>query len=821
MLYIGFMAVKRMETGRMDLALDWFDRQGWQPFPFQVLAWQEFREGKHGLVNAPTGSGKTYSLFIPIALQYLEAGCPAGLFAIWVTPIRALTKEIFNACSRAAQGMGIEMEIAVRTGDTDQKERQRQKQKPPTVLITTPESIHLLLATKGYDRLFRGLHAVVVDEWHELLGNKRGILVELGLSRLKTIAIALRIWGISATIGNLEQGLEVLLGTDYAPEQVALIRADIRKEIQVASILDDEVEKLPWGGHLGIKLLERVIPIIMASESALIFVNTRSQCEIWYQRLLEMEPQLAGWMAMHHSAISKELRDWVEDALYDGRLKAVVCTSSLDLGVDFRPVETIIQIGSPKGIARFIQRAGRSGHRPGASSKIYFVPTHALELMEAPSLRRAIAMNYLEDRLPHIRCFDVLVQYLMTLAVSDGFRPEEIWPEVRGTHCFSSLDVEEWYWALQFITKGSKSLEAYDEFQKVVVDGGRFAIHDRRVALRHRLSIGTIVGDTMIKVRFLRGKFLGNIEEWFISQLQPGDVFWFAGQALEFVMLKDMDALVRKSTKKTGRIPSWQGGKSPLSSQLAEMLRQELYLYFEGQAPSEEAHYLQPLFDLQAERSSLPTRDLFLIEYFMTKEGYHLLMYPFEGRFVHEGMAALIAKRISRRQPISFSIAMNDYGFELLSDKPIDLDPVSIQSWFSTDHLHADIQSSINSVEMARRQFREVARISGMVFAGFPNKPKKEKHLQASAQLLFDVFRDYEPDNLLYRQTYEEVMTYQLEEARLRAALKRISGQKIRVEYPDKITPFAFPIMVERIRERFSTESLTDRIKKMKVEWGD
>ena len=815
------MAPLQPKTATHDLAYRWFSRQGWHPFPFQEQAWQEFGMGKHGLVNAPTGSGKTYSLFIPIALNYLEAGCPPGLFAIWVTPIRALTKEIYNACSRAADGLGIEMEIAVRTGDTDQKERARQKQKPPTLLITTPESIHLLLATKGYDHLFRHLHAVVVDEWHELLGNKRGVLVELGLSRLKTIASELRIWGISATVGNLGQALEVLLGADYAPEQAVLIRANIHKEIQVISILDDEVEKLPWGGHLGIKLLERVIPIIMASESALIFTNTRAQCEIWYQRLLEAEPQLAGWMAMHHSAISKELRDWVEDALYDDRLKAVVCTSSLDLGVDFRPVETIVQIGSPKGIARFIQRAGRSGHQPGAASKIYFVPTHALELMESPSLRRAIAEEYVENRVPHIRCFDVLVQYLMTLAVSDGFRPDEIWPEVRSTHCFGSLDLQEWYWALQFITKGSRSLEAYDEFQKVEITGGHYQIHDRRIALRHRLSIGTIVGDTMIKVRFLRGKFLGNIEEWFISQLQPGDVFWFAGQPLEFVMLKDMDALVRKSTKKTGRIPSWQGGKSPLSSELAEMLREELYLYLEGFSPSPEAQYLQPLFDLQAERSSLPGRELFLIEYFMTREGYHLMMYPFEGRFVHEGMAALIAKRISRSQPISFSIAMNDYGFELLSDKPIDLDPVHIQSWFSTDHLQSDIESSINSVEMARRQFREVARISGMVFAGFPNKPKKEKHLQASAQLLFNVFKDYEPENLLYRQTYEEVMTFQLEEARLRAALKRIRSQQIRVDYPDKVTPFAFPIMVERIRERFSTESLSDRIKKMKVEWGD
>ncbi len=796
----------------------WFTEQNWCPFPFQRKAWKAVEEGKQGLINAPTGSGKTYSLMLPLLMAYSRKPVK-GLFALWITPIRALTKEIYNAATRAADALNISIEIAIRTGDTTQKERTNQKKSPPQILITTPESVHILFAAKGYPNLFKNLFMMVVDEWHELLGTKRGVQIELALSRLRSLNPKLLTWGISATIGNMDEALEVLLGAYRDEQNCLMIRSDIKKQIEVEAIMTDEVEKLPWGGHLGIKLLEQVIPVIEASESALIFTNTRAQCEIWYHRLLDAAPHFAGIMAMHHSAISKELRDWVEESLHAGQLQAVVCTSSLDLGVDFRPVETIIQIGSPKGIARFIQRAGRSGHQPGAVSKIYFVPTHALELMEVPALRRAIARDYLEDRVPNVRCFDVLVQYAMTLAVSNGFRATQIYKEIITTHCYASISPQEWNWVLHFITEGSKSLEAYDEYQKVEHKAGFYQITNRRVATRHRLSIGTIVGDISIKVRYLSGKFIGNIEEWFISQLTTGDVFWFAGRSLEFVRLQNMEALVRKTSRKTGRIPSWQGGKMPLSSQLSEMLREEYKLYVTGQSTSPEIKYLEPLFNFQKERSVLPTADEFLIEYFHTKEGYHLIMYPFEGRFVHEGMAALIAKRISRTVPISFSIAMNDYGFELLSDREIPLKHLNIRDWFTVHDLVLDIQSSINSVEMARRQFRQVARISGMIFQGFPNKPKKEKHLQASSSLLFNVFQEYEPDNLLYLQTFEEVMQYQLEEVRLRQALNRISHQKIVVQHPDKVTPFSFPIMVERIREKFTSEGLLERIKKMQVQY--
>ncbi len=802
-------------------AYSWFETKGWTPFPFQEQAWEAYDQGKNGLINAPTGSGKTYSLFIPILAAFDKLGKKpsGGPFAIWITPIRALAKEIFIACNRAIAETGSEMVVGIRTGDTSASIRAKMKKTPPNLLITTPESLHILLASKNYPTTYKNLQCIVIDEWHELLGTKRGVQVELALSRLKALVTNLRIWGISATIGNIEQALEVLLGTSIDKRDHVLIRSKIKKQILVESILDQEVETLPWGGHLGIKLLESVIPVIDKSESALIFANTRSQCEIWYQRILDVAPHLAGQMAMHHSAISRELRDWVEENLHEGKLKAVVCTSSLDLGVDFRPVETIIQIGSPKGIARFIQRAGRSGHQPGATSTIYFVPTHALELMEVPALREAIEQSYLEQRIPHIRSFDVLVQYLMTLAVSDGFIPRQIFAEIIQTHCFQSITQDEFQWCLHYITKGGSSLGAYNEYQKVIVENGVYKIVDRRIAQRHRLSIGTIVGESSIRIKYLSGKYIGTMEEYFVSSLKPGDVFWFAGRSLEFVKIKNMEAYVRKSTKKNGRVPAWNGSKMALSGMLSEMLRLEISMRAEGIITCEETAYLDPLFELQMERSALPKSSELLIEYFETRDGYHLMVFPFEGRSVHEGMAALIASRISKSTPISCSIAMNDYGFELLSDKKINLSVEQVRKWFDKKDLILDIQSTLNAAEMAKRQFRQVARISGLIFQGYPNKPKKERHIQSSAGLLFDVFKQYEPNNLLYLQTFEEVLSFQLEEARLRSALDRIAEQDIIIHYPDKVTPFSFPLMVERLREKFTTEKLMDRIRKMQIQW--
>lgn len=799
----------------------WFQQKKWQPFEFQRETWKAHLSGYHGLVNAPTGSGKTYSLILPILLEAMASDQKVkGLQAIWITPIRALAKEIQLASQRACEGLGLDWKIGIRSGDTTQSERQKQKRNPPQILITTPESLHLLLASKGYPKYFKHLKTIVIDEWHELIGSKRGVQVELALSRLKGILPALKVWGISATIGNMDEALQVLFGETLQSGKVKVIKANIQKKIQIESLLPDEIERFPWAGHLGISMLEKVVPIIKKSVTTLIFTNTRAQCEIWYQRLLEVEPDLAGQIAMHHASISKELRDWVENALHAEQLKAVVCTSSLDLGVDFRPVETIVQIGSPKGVARFTQRAGRSGHQPGALSKIYFVPTNSLELIEAAALRKAVLEQELESRVPYIRSFDVLVQYLVTLAVSEGFKPKEILKEVRGTFCFNSILDEEWQWCLNHITTGGDSLEAYDDHHKVIIEEGIYKVDSRKIAMRHRLSMGTIVSDGALNVKYVTGRNIGTIEEWFVGQLKPGDTFWFAGRSLELVRIKEMTVQVRKSKKKKGKVPAWMGGNLILSSQLSENLRYKIDLLTDNNRQWEwdaELQKVYPLIELQANRSHVPKQSEFLMEYFKDREGYHLLFYPFEGRYIHEGMGALVAHRISQLQPISFSIAMNDYGFELLSDIDIPIEKALTQNLFSTEDLSADIQKSINSTELAKRRFRDIASIAGLIFKGYPGKQKKDRHLQSSSQLFFQVFQDYEPNNLLLLQAYDEVMTFQLQEIRLRQVLNRIQQQKNILTHPEKATPFAFPIIVDRLRERLSSERLEDRVKKMKL----
>ncbi|MCG2430015.1 ligase-associated DNA damage response DEXH box helicase [Aequorivita xiaoshiensis] len=814
----------------ISLTTSWFQSKSWTPFPFQKQTWKAFLDGKHGLLNAPTGSGKTYALWVPIVLQYLKENPDyktkhtKGIKAIWITPLRALSVEIQQSAQQFADDLGTGMTVGIRTGDTSQSERARQKRQMPDLLITTPESLMLLLASKGYEKMFKTLTAVVVDEWHELLGSKRGVQMELALSRLKTVSPNLRIWGISATIGNLEEAQDVLLGmdSDFRKNSV-LIKAKEKSKIQVRSIIPKKMETFPWSGHLGLHLLEEIIPIIKSSKTTIIFTNTRRQCEIWFQKLLENHPEFAGEIAMHHGSIGKDTRLWVEQAIRNESLLAVVATSSLDLGVDFAPVETVIQIGGPKGVAKFLQRAGRSNHRPGEPSVIYFLPTHALELLEASALKKAVKDEIVEDRTPYLLSFDVLIQYLVTLAVSDGFFPKDIYSEITKTFCFQGITEEQWNWCLNFITVGTQSLQAYDEYKKVeVTPEGLFKVESRRIAMMHRLSIGTIVSDSMMLVKYVSGGFIGTIEEWFLSKMKPGDTFVFAGRTLELVRIRQMQAQVRRSNKRTNNIVSFMGGRLPLSSQMSKILREEMQsarLPEANRKPSiPELKALNHIFERQERESIVPGENEFLIETFKTREGYHSLFYPFEGRFVHEAMSSLLAYRISLLSPITFSLAYNDYGFELLSDQFLDIQNIIDNNLFTDEYLYDDLYKSLNSTELARRKFRDIAVISGMVFQGYPNKAIKTKHLQSNSQLLFDVFRDYEPDNLLYLQAYRETFEHQLEEGRLRKALERINSQEIVWKQCEKATPFSFPIITDRLREKLSSEKLADRIKRMTLQ---
>jgi ATP-dependent Lhr-like helicase len=568
--------------------------------------------------------------------------------------------------------------------------------------------------------------------------------------------------------------------------------------------------------------------VLEGSRSTLIFTNTRSQSEVWFQKLLEAKPDWAGKIALHHGSLSAKIRNWVEQSLHEGSLKAVVCTSSLDLGVDFAPVETVVQVGSPKGVARFMQRAGRSGHQPGATSRIFFVPTNALELIEAAALKSAALSarnpndneSRVESRKPVLKPFDVLIQYLVTLGVSDGFDPDQIYGELRKTFAYQTLNEKEWNWILDFLTTGGKSLTRYDEYSKIHDENGLLKVTDKKIKRRHRMSIGTIASDSMMSVKYLKGAHLGSIEEWFVTSLSPGETFWFAGRSLELVRIKDMTAYVRRANTTKAKVPSWMGGRMSLSSNMSMLLRQKLHEAVEGTADDEELRSIKPILDIQGDWSALPDDNELLIEKTTSREGCHLFIYPFEGRYVHEGMSALIAWRISQMLPITFSIAMNDYGFELLSDKDIPIEEALETDLFSDKNLVNDIFSSLNDTEMAKRRFRGICQISGLIFQGFPGQKKANRHLQMSSGLFFDVFSEHEPDNLLLQQAYDELLDYQLDEARLRKVLQTIKSQKITLKKPERFTPLAFPIMVDRLRGRLSSEKLIDRVQRMQVQLG-
>ncbi len=797
----------------------WFSQKDWTVFDFQKECWQAVSQGHDGLLHAPTGSGKTHALWMPHILRWLQnpEASDRGLQLVWITPLKALAKDMERQFQQTVQDFNLSVRVERRTGDVSASVKKRQQTHMPEVLITTPESLHVLMAQKKHERYFKGLHTIVVDEWHELMGSKRGTQTELFLARARYLQPKVQTWGISATLGNMDEALEVLMGTEQRYQKARKISAKIPKNIELRSILPPSVDLFPWHGHLGLHLLEELIPILEKSTSTLVFTNTRGQAERWFQALLERVPEWAGQIALHHGSLDRKVRNWVEESLHEHRLKIVVCTSSLDLGVDFSLVDTVVQVGSPKGVARFIQRAGRSGHRPGATSLIYFLPTHALELLEAEALRSAIQKEEVEPRPPIINPTDVLIQYLMTRAIGGGFSSESIYAELTQSFAYRPLSEKNLSSIIQFLCTGGPALKAYPEFSKLILDQDNiYRVHDRRIARRHRMNIGTITSDANLQVKFLSGGRIGTIEEWFISQLNEGDRFWFSGRCLELIRVDRMTVYVRRAAASgSAKVPSWLGGRMSLSSNLSEGLKDTMYRAMNPDHKSEELSYLTPILEVQKKWSLLPQPNQLLIEKSFSREGCHVFFFPFEGRYVHEGMSTLVAHRISKLVPISFTIAMNDYGFELLSDQDIPIEKALENNLFSTDHLVRDIQSSLNNSELAKRRFREIAQISGLVFQGFPGESRATRHLQMSSSLFFEVFQTYEPEHLLLQQAMDEVLFFQFDELRLRQVLQRIQNGTIEYRQTKRFTPYAFPIMVDRLREKMSSEKLIDRIRKM------
>lgn len=795
---------------------NWFERQGWQPLSFQRATWDAYLAGQSGLIQVPTGSGKTYAAVMgPMAEMLAAPG--KGLQLLYLTPLRALSRDIELSIRRPIEEMGWPLRVESRTGDTSSAQKARQVKTMPEILITTPESLSVLLSYKDSQRRFGSLRAVILDEWHELISTKRGTQTELGLSQLRQLSPQLRTWAVSATLGNLEEAAQTAVGLGTQP---AIVQSNLRRQTVIKSVLPESVDSFPWAGHLGLRMFEELVEALDLQKSTLVFTNTRSQAERWFQALNFALPDAADKIALHHGSIDFKQRQAIEAGLKAGEIKWVICTSSLDLGVDFQPVERVVQIGSAKNLARLLQRAGRSAHVPEGTSEVFFLPTHALELLEISAFRRGLAAGMIEARHPLRLSYDVLLQHLVTLACGDGFEPQQTLATVCGTVAFQDCPDEAFSWILNFLEKGGKCLQAYPRYQKIGWERDRYRISTAQIARMHRMSIGTITSSSQIQIAYAqRGRKIGTVEESFVSRLKKGDVFFFAGRQLEYFMIKDMTLYVKNTRKKSTVVPVWGGSNLAISGCLSEFLRQEITQVKAGNV-SPEVERIMPVLAAQDRLSQLPAADEFLIETCKTREGQHLYVFPFEGRYVHEGLGYLWAYRFARAKSATFTVSVNDYGFEILAPKAYPFESLFSEQFFEFTHLATEIKSSLNISELIQRRFRGIAQVAGLVFQGYPSARKTANQVQVSASLLYEVFTKYEPDNLLLQQAEREVVEVQLEAHRLRAALTRLAQQKLVWQTTKRPSPFAFPLLVERLSSRLSNESLLDRIERLKQQWS-
>ena len=784
---------------------------GYRPLPFQRQVWQALAEGRSGLLHAGTGAGKTYALWGG-AMARVQPG--QGLQLLWLTPMRALAQDTRQALGRLAAGVRPDLRIECRTGDTASSVKSRQDRQPPEVLITTPESLCVMLSRPEGVRQLSRVHTVVADEWHELLGQKRGVQLQLALTALPG---PLCVWGISATLADPAQALAVLLG-GRADGRAVCVQAPRDKPVRIDTLLPADAGRFPWAGHLGLAMLPALAQALETGASSLVFTNTRAQAELWYQALLEARPEWAGLIALHHGSLDRETREWVEHAIAGGQLKVVVATSSLDLGVDFSPVARVFQIGSPKGVARLLQRAGRAGHQPDGTPRVTLVPTHALEILESLAAQSAVTRGLIEPRQPPLAPMDVLVQHLATRVLGQPMDEALLWAEVRAAFSYRELPRTAFDWALQFLSQGGASLQAYPEFRRLQRDeAGCWHLPDRAQARRHRMAIGTIVSDASIQVAWITGGRIGQVEESFIGRLRPGDTFFFAGRTLELVRIKDLTALVRLAPRKAGAVPRWSGGKMPLSTELGRLVRELLPTLEPSAAP--EARALGPLLQAQRQRSVLPAPGELLVERLSSRDGHHCFIYPFAGRTVHLGLATLLAHRLAQRQALTLSYAVNDYGLELLVPREVDaqalLTPGQLRQALAPAGLAEDLDAALVTGPLAQRRFREIARVAGLVQVGPPGAQKSVRQLAASASLFYGVFRQYDPDHALLHQAHDEVRALELHADALAQTLAELQHSRWRWVDLERASPLGFPLMVERLREQLSSEKLADRVARM------
>jgi len=805
----------------------WFVKNNWTPWQFQRDAWTAYDSGKSGLIQVPTGSGKTYAAFLGPLMQLMAepetARRPSNVRIVYVTPLRAVTRDIELALKRPIDELALPFRVESRTGDTSSSTRAKQRLRMPEILVTTPESLSLLLTREDARELFASLSCVIVDEWHDLLISKRGTLLELTLARLRDFALSMRTWGLSATLPNTDEALHTLIGSKSADTATSIIiRSDMKREINLRAIIPDDLSRLPWAGHLGLNMLPDVLRELSLDVPTIVFVNTRSQSERWFAAIAFNKSEWADHMALHHGSLDREERERVEAGLKAGSIRIVVATSSLDLGVDFSPIEKVIQIGSPKGIARVMQRAGRASHRPNVTCEIACVPTHHLELIEVSAARRAIAAGEVEPRYAMRAPLDVLAQHIVTCALGGGFRADDLFANIRAAWSYRDLTREEFNWAMHLVEQGGV-LHAYPQFRRIsLCDDGIYRVLNKRIAQTHRMNVGTIVADGSLDIVYNTGRKLGTIDENFITNLRAGQRFVFAGKTLQFIEIRDCTVFVKAATGKVATTPLWAGTKLPISESLATGMRSSLELLRNGIPANAPAELLaaRQFADTQRRFSQIPAHDELLIETATSREGSHLFILPFEGRLVHAGLAAVLALRLARQQAGSFSISVNDYGLEILSAASYPFAEFFSQDLFTSDNLADDAAASVNMSQLAKIAFREIARVSGLVLQNVPGAKKTGKHVQANSTLIFDVLAQFDPGNMLLQQAKREVLDRHFEGSRLGRCMARLAASRLILVETERFTPLSFPIVVERESTKLSTEGVLERLRKMREQWG-
>ncbi len=803
-----------------------FKKNNWQPLDFQIKAWESYLKGESGIIQVPTGCGKTYAALMGPLLKLKELKCSKGINILLVTPLKALSRDLKKSIITVTKSFDDNIKVGIRNGDTSNYERRKQIIKPPNILITTPESLTLLIASKESNKLFTNLFSIIIDEWHELMGCKRGNQCELALSWLRGNNPNIQIWAMSATIGNINDAASSILG--LSSKQPKIIKSNLIKKIEIQSVIPDDIGTFPWSGHLGIKSHKSLLKKIDKDKSTLIFTNTRNQSERWFQCLRYFNPEMEDNIALHHGSLDKDARKSVEEGVKKGFIKWVVCTSSLDLGVDFQPVEQIVQIGSAKNIGRLIQRAGRSAHKPGGISKILFMPTNALELLEISAMRRLINKGITEKiNIPEMS-YDVLLQHLVTLACGPGFNPNIEKERIKNCFSYRNLKDEDWQWCLDFLEYGGRCLKAYPKYKKIEKSyefnskkNFTYIVKDKSLIRIHKFNIGTITSDKSVQVKYLKGKSLGSLEENFASKLKIGDTFFFAGKMLEFIKIRDMILYVKKSSKKNSKIPAWIGGQMVISDLLSKNIRKEISLTnqifkFKGFI-NEELKSLLPILGKQKEISNIPKENQLLAEIYSYKGFKTLFVFPLEGKFVNEGIAFLWALRFANMNKSTFSITANDFGFSLTSKENYDFSLLksNLSYFMNSKNIAEDLENAINFSELTKNKFKNIAQISGLVNNNNPSKLKTSSQLSISSNLLFEVFNKYENNHLLLKQSYYEVKKQQLEIDRINSCIQRMSKLDIILNETKYPSPFAFPLLVERLNNTLSNETIEERVNKL------